>query len=151
DLAYLRDGWDFRNILMLEQPNNDWAWTVARAFYYDTFNYYFFTALKQSTDNNLAAIAEKSLKETTYHLRWSSEWVIRLGDGTEESHTKIQNAINELWPYTGEMFEMNDAEKAMLQSGAGVDLAAIAPLWLAKMNEIFEEATITAPTQTWMQ
>jgi ring-1,2-phenylacetyl-CoA epoxidase subunit PaaC len=83
DMAYLRDAWDFRNVLLLEQPNVDWAYTVVRSFFYDTFNFFFFTALTKSSDETLAAVADKSLKEATYHMRWSSEWVVRLGDGTE--------------------------------------------------------------------
>src|ERR1022692_1651590 len=94
DLANLRDGWDFRNVLLVEQPHSDWAYTIARSFFYDAFNYYFFTALMNSSDETLSSIAEKSLKEVTYHLRWSSEWVVRLGDGTDESHAKMQDAVN---------------------------------------------------------
>ena len=151
DLAFLRDGWDFRNHLLVEQPNNDWAYTVARSFYFDAFNYYFYSELQQSTDETLAAIAEKSLKEVTYHLRWSSEWVVRLGDGTEESHTKMQYALDELWMYTGELFVMNDTDKEMLNSGIGADLEKIKPLWMARVKAIFEEATLNIPTGKWMQ
>ena len=151
DLAYLRDGWDFRNLLLLEQPNIDWAYTIARSFFYDTFNYFFFQQLAGCKDESLAAAAEKSLKEVTYHLRWSSEWVVRLGDGTEESHKRIQQAVNELWAYTGELFIMNDTDKAIQHEGTGVDLAAIKPLWMERVSTIFEEATIDMPTGTWMQ
>ena len=151
DLAYLRDGWDFRNVLLVEQQNNDWAYTVARSFFYDAFNYYFFTELQKGKDETLAAIAEKSLKEITYHLRWSSEWVLRLGDGTTESHTRLQQAVDELWMYTGELFMMNDTDRAMLQQGIGVDLAKIAPLWTERVRSIFGEATINIPGETWMQ
>ncbi len=152
DIAYLRDGWDYRSLLLLEQPNIDWAFTVARAFYYDTFNYYFFSHLKNSNDTTLAAIAEKSLKEVTYHLRWSSEWVVRLGDGTDESHNRIQQAINELWQYTGEPFVMNDADNVAVSTGAGVNLADIQPLWTARIAEILQEATLTMPPAgSWMQ
>jgi ring-1,2-phenylacetyl-CoA epoxidase subunit PaaC len=101
DLAYLRDVPDFRNVLLAEQPNGDWAYTVARSFFLDTFNFYLFTALQHCQDETLAAVAEKSLKEATYHVRWSSEWVIRLGDGTEESHRRMQQALDDLWMYTG--------------------------------------------------
>ena len=151
DLAYLRDGWDFRNMLLLEQPNIDWAYTTARSFFYDTFNYFFFSQLRSSKDESLSAVAEKSLKEVTYHLRWSSEWVVRLGDGTEESHKKMQAAVNELWAYTGELFIMNDTDKAMLQEGIGVDLEAIKPLWMQRITSVFEEATINVPASGWMQ
>jgi ring-1,2-phenylacetyl-CoA epoxidase subunit PaaC len=151
DIAYLRDGWDFRNLLILELPNNDWAFTVARAFYYDAFSFLYYSELQQSADSTLAAIAEKSLKEVTYHLRWSSEWVIRLGDGTEESHQRMQQAINDLWMYTGEMFVMNDTDKQALQQGIGVDVAALKPKWMERLSSIFTEATMTIPTGTWMQ
>jgi ring-1,2-phenylacetyl-CoA epoxidase subunit PaaC len=151
DLAYLRDGWDFRNVLLVEQPNTDWAYTVVRSFFYDCFNYFFYSALKDSKDETLAAIAEKSLKEVTYHIRWSSEWVIRLGDGTEESHTRMQEAINDRWMYTGEMMKMSGADKAMLAEGIGPDLAAIAPLWKQRVAAVLEEATLDIPQGAWMQ
>ncbi len=151
DLAFLRDGWDFRNHLLVEQPNNDWAYTIARSFFYDTFNYYFFSELIHSSDESLAAIAEKSLKEVTYHLRWSSEWVVRLGDGTDESHAKIQYAVDELWMYTGELFVMNETDKETLRQGIGADLNKIQPLWLDRVKAIFEEATLNIPAGKWMQ
>lgn len=151
DLAYLRDGWDFKNLLLLEQPNGDWAYTVARSFFYDTFNYFFFTALEKSTDVTLAAIAEKSLKEVTYHLRWSSEWMVRLGDGTEESHNRIQKAVNDLWMFTGELFIMTESDKAVLQQGIGPDLERLKPLWLERVSAILQEANIAIPAGTWMQ
>ena len=151
DMAYLRDGWDFRNLLLLEQPNGDWAYTVARSFFYDAFNCLFFTALQHSKDETLAAVAEKSLKEATYHLRWSSEWVVRLGDGTDESHTRMQQAVNDLWMYTGELFAMNDIDTAAVAAGIGLDLAALKPLWQNRVKEILEEATLHMPRQDWMQ
>jgi ring-1,2-phenylacetyl-CoA epoxidase subunit PaaC len=151
DLAYLRDGWDFRNVLLVEQPNNDWAYTIARAFYYDVFNYFFFTELQKGKDESLASIAEKSLKEVTYHLRWSSEWVMRLGDGTIESHERMQRAADELWMYTGELFIMNDTDKAMLQQGIGPDLEKIKTLWTERVSNVFREATLKMPAGTWMQ
>lgn len=151
DLAYLRDGWDFRNTLLVEQPNKDWAYTIARSFFYDSFSYYFYTELQKSKDETLAAIAEKSLKEVTYHIRWSSEWVIRLGDGTEESHQRMQDAINERWAYTGELLTMSAVDKAALQHGYGVDLEAIRHLWQARVNTVIAEAGLTLPTTKWMQ
>ncbi len=151
DIAFLRDGWDYRNLLLLEQPNQDWAYTIARSFYYDTFNYLFFGAMQQNADSELAAIAEKSLKEVTYHLRWSSEWVIRLGDGTDESHQKMQTAINELWEFTGEMFTMDNTDMHAVQGGYGVDLNTIKPKWTDQIAAILHEATLTLPTATWMQ
>lgn len=146
---YLRDSWDYRNVLLVEQPNGNWADTIARSFFYDLFQFHYYTSLRQSSDKQLAAIAEKSLKEVIYHRRWSSEWVIRLGDGTDESHEKMQLAINDLWLYIGEMFEMSPAEKVMLQDGAGVDTRTFKDVWLQDVNTILQEATLTIPEETW--
>lgn len=151
DLAYLRDEWDYRNLLLLEQPNGDWACTIVRAFFYDAFNYFFYTELQKCKDDTLAAIAEKSLKEVTYHLRWSTEWILRLGDGTEESHARVQTAIDDLWMFTGEMFSVNTTDKAMLDQGIGVDLQKILPLWMERVRSVFHEATLDLPKETWMQ
>lgn len=151
DLAYLRDVIDFRNLLLLEQPNGDWAYTIAKSFYYDAYNYLLFEALQHSSDPMLAAVAAKSLKEATYHLRWSSEWVIRLGDGTDESHEKMQHAINELWMYTGELFIASESEKAMAASSEGVDLEQLASLWMSRVSDVLTEATLAIPTGSWMQ
>ena len=151
-LAYLRDGWDFKNVLLVERPNIDWAYTVARGFFFDAFNFFYFTALSKSTDATIAAVAEKSLKEVTYHLRWSSEWVIRLGDGTDESHEKMQQAINETWPFTGELFVATDYEAAMAAEGVAPNLQQIQTLWTARVNEVLDEATLTLPAAgAWMQ
>lgn len=150
DLAYLRDSWDFRNVLLTEQPNKDWAYTVVRSFFYDAFNFYFYTELQKSKDSVLAAIAEKSLKEVTYHLRWSSEWMIRLGDGTDESMARIQEAVDNRWAYTGEFFEATEADEAMLAEGIGADLAAIKSKWMQHVATVIEEATLTLPANNWM-
>ncbi|MBL7683753.1 MAG: phenylacetate-CoA oxygenase subunit PaaC [Flavipsychrobacter sp.] len=150
DLAYLRDGWDFRNVLLTEQPNKDWGYTVVRSFFYDAYNFYFYTELQKSKDTVLAAIAEKSLKEVTYHLRWSSEWMIRLGDGTAESKARMQEAVNHNWAYTGELFEMTTADKEMLAAGMGVDLNAIKTQWQKRVDAVLEEATLSIPANAWM-
>ena len=151
DFAFLRDGWDFRNLLLVEQPNNDWAFTVARSFFFDCYNFYFFTALQSSSDHTLASIAEKSLKEVTYHLRWSSEWMIRLGDGTDESHQRMQEALDNLWMYSGELFQESEAEKAMLASGTSVPLEGIHTRWKEQVTSILNEATLKQPQNNWMQ
>lgn len=151
DLAYLRDEWDYRNVLLAEQPNIDWAYTIARSFFIDTFNYYFYTSLEQCKDEKLAAIAEKSLKEITYHLRWSSEWVIRLGDGTDESHEKIQIAVNDLWGYTGELLTMTALETTLAEEGIAVDLSEIKPFWTQHITEVLNKATLIVPAHKWMQ
>lgn len=150
DLAYLRDAWDFKNVLLVEQPNKDWAYTAARGLYFDVFQYFLFRELMNSSDVTLAAIAEKSVKETEYHKRWSSEWVIRLGDGTEESHVRMQTAINDLWPYTGELFKMNKTEAAMLAAGVGADLDSVKLLWQKEIAAVLEQATLNVPAQGWM-
>jgi ring-1,2-phenylacetyl-CoA epoxidase subunit PaaC len=145
DLAFLREEREFKNCLLVEQPNGDWAQTILRQFFFSTYQYFFYNELVKSKDIQLAAIAEKSLKETTYHLRWSSEWVIRLGDGTEESNARINKAVDELWMFTGEMFEPAEYEISLLQAQTSVDLSAIKNLWLEKVKAIFEEATLEIP------
>jgi len=151
DLAYLRDSWEFRNALLTEQPNEDWAYTIARSFFYDHYAVLLFTGLKNSSDDTIRAIAEKSLKEALYHRKWSSEWVIRLGDGTEESHTRMQEGINERWNYTGELFMPSEADKAMLDTGAAVDLRAIQGQWQQETGAILSEATLQIPAaDAWM-
>jgi len=151
DLAYLRDGWDFHNVLLVEQNNKDWAYTIVRSFFYDTFNFFFYSALLNSADTTFAAIAEKSLKEVTYHLRWSSEWMIRLGDGTEESHQRMQDAVDYLWSYTGEMTTANETDKTAFASGIGADLAAIKTAWKEKVSAVINESSLAMPKDAWMQ
>ena len=148
-LAYLRKEREFKNCLLVEQPNGDWAQTILRQFFFSQFQYLLFQNLQNSKDEQLAAIAEKSLKEVTYHLRWSSEWVIRLGDGTEESHKRIVNPNKELWRYTGEMFEAVSYELRVASDGIGVDVSKLKDEWLDKVKEIFNEATLTPPLEGW--
>jgi ring-1,2-phenylacetyl-CoA epoxidase subunit PaaC len=152
-LAYLRDGRAYKNCLLVEQPNGDWAQTILRQFFFSTYQYFLYQRLQQSADVTLAAIAEKSLKEVTYHVRWSSEWVIRLGDGTEESNNRILNALDELWPFTGELFTPASYETEAVELGIGVDVSAIRPAWEQRIHEIFAEATLPLPTTegVWMQ
>ncbi len=151
DLAYLRDVPDFRNLLLAEQSNGDWACTIARSFFLDTFNFYLFTALQHCKDETLAAIAEKSLKEATYHMRWSSEWMIRLGDGTEESHRRMQQALDDLWMYTGELFLPSAAEQAAAASGKAVAGNMIKDDWMRRIAVVTGEATLALPESAWMQ
>jgi ring-1,2-phenylacetyl-CoA epoxidase subunit PaaC len=151
-LAYLRDGGEFRNCLLVELPKGDWGFTIARQFFFSTYQHLLYTRLLQSSDKTIAAIAEKSLKEVTYHMRWSSEWVIRLGDGTEESHQRMLKAIEELWMYAGEMFIPSKYEMETAASGAGADITLLKQEWEQKVNEILNEATIPVPkAATWMQ
>jgi ring-1,2-phenylacetyl-CoA epoxidase subunit PaaC len=151
DMAYLRDAWDYRNFLLVELPKGNFGTTIMRQFLFDTFSFYFYNELRNSKDEKLASIAAKSIKEVNYHLRWSSEWVLRLGDGTSESHEKVQTALNELWNYTGEMFVMNETDNQMLAAGIGVNLAKIYTLWQKKVTDILAQATLTVPKTGWMQ
>lgn len=150
-LAYLRDVQDFKNLLITEIPNGDWAQTTLRQFLVSSYQYYFYQQLQYSTDEQLAAIAAKSLKEVTYHVRWSSEWVIRLGDGTEESHQRLLKAVDEIWNFTGEMFVPAAYEQELNTNKTGVDVLAIQPLWLHKVQEVFAEATISIPAKSFIQ
>ncbi len=151
DLAYFRDAHQFRNVLLVEQPNDDWAHTIVRQFFFDTYHYYHYQALLHSRDERLAAIAEKAFKEVTYHLRYSSEWTVRLGDGTEESHRRMQAAVDDLWMFTGELTTPTPIEQEAAEAGMGPDLTQIKPLWEAKVREVLQEATLALPTSSWMQ
>ena len=137
-LAYLRKEREFKNLLLVEQPNGDWGQTILRQYLYSQFQYLLYDKLQYSSDEQLAAIAAKAIKETTYHLRWSSEWVIRLGDGTEESHNRMLKAIDDLWRYTGEMFVPAIYETI-------VDVKALKENWQEKVNIIFNEASLIPP------
>ena len=150
-LAYLRKENEFKNCLLVEQPIGDWAQTILRQFFFSQYQYLLFQQLQNSKNEQLAAIAEKSLKEITYHLRWSSEWVIRLGDGTEESHKRMQKAIDELWKYTGELFESTSYELRTASNGIGIDVSKLKEPWMNKVKEIFSEATLPVPGKTFMQ
>ena len=150
-LAYLRKEREFKNCLLVEQPAGDWAQTILRQFFFSQYQSLLFQELQHCGDQQLAAIAEKSLKEVTYHLRWSSEWAIRLGDGTTESHHRMLKAIDELWRYTGELFEPADYELQIVSNGNGVDVSKLKDQWLTKVKEVFSEATLPIPEKTFMQ
>jgi ring-1,2-phenylacetyl-CoA epoxidase subunit PaaC len=150
-LAYLRDGRDFRNVLLVEQPNGDFAVTMARQFYFDAWHYLLLRELAGSRDPRIAEIAAKGLKEVTYHLERSRDWVLRLGDGTEESHRRMQTAIDDLWMYTGELFESDEIDQAMAGEGLGPDLATLQEPWLGLVRATAEEATLSLPQPGWAQ
>lgn len=150
-LAYHRDVLDYKNFLLLEQPNGDYANTIARQFYFDTWHLYVLKQMSESQDERLRGIALKSIKEVTYHQRWSSEWVIRLGDGTEESQQKMQDAIDDLWMYTGEMFEQSEAEAALFNDGIIFNAPSVKELWMNEVTRVLEAATLQVPADQWMQ
>ena len=150
-LAYLRDVRQYRNLLLLEQPNGDFARTMVRQFFYAAFADLYWRAMMKSNDPTLAAIAAKSEKESAYHLRHSSEWIVRLGDGTDDSHARAQGAIDDLWAFTGEMFQVDDSERALIDAGIGVDPATLHSRWFETVSDIVTEATLVLPKSDWMQ
>jgi ring-1,2-phenylacetyl-CoA epoxidase subunit PaaC len=150
-LAYRRDAGEYRNILLVEQPNGDFAVTILRQLLYVAGAHPYFQALTNSKDATLAAIAAKSAKELAYHVRHAGEWTIRLGDGTEESHRRAQQALDDLWPYTGEMFETDDVERVLIGADVAVDRGAIQPQWQRTLAPILAEANLRLPSSEWMQ
>jgi len=151
ELAYRRDEQAYANLLLVEQPNGDFAATMMRQVLYAALMQPFFTALARSGDGRLAAIGAKAAKEMAYHLRHASEWVIRLGDGTQESHARTTAALSELWGYTGELFDMSAEEERLLAAGIAVDRRALRPLWDRTVNGVLAQATLERPAERWMQ
>ncbi len=151
DIAMLRTEREYRNALLTEQPNTDFAYTIGRQFLFDSYHLIFLNELQKSRDLTLSAIAKKSIKEVSYHVRFSSDWVKRLGDGTEESKQKMQNAINNLWTYTDELFHQTEANNAMVAAGIGVELDKLKTPYYDKISGILAEATLTIPELKWFQ
>jgi ring-1,2-phenylacetyl-CoA epoxidase subunit PaaC len=149
DLAFLRFDKDYKNLLLVEQPNGDFGMTIMRQFLFDAFRVPLFRALQSSADETLAGIAEKSLKEASYHLKHSSEWVIRLGDGTDESHRRIQDALNDLWRYTAELFYADEVDSELTQRGIVPNEEEIKKEWELNVNNVLREATLTIPANNW--
>jgi ring-1,2-phenylacetyl-CoA epoxidase subunit PaaC len=150
-IAFLRKERDYRNVLLVEQPNTDFAYIVVRGFFFDVFHQMFLTRLMNSTDETMAAIAAKSIKEVRYHKIFSSEWLKRLGGGTEESHARVQEAVENLWRYTDEFFQPSKAEAAMAQEGVGVDVTSFKEAFYLEIKQTLEDATLAVPTNTWFQ
>lgn len=150
-LAYFREAIDFRNLLLLEQPNGDYAYTIMRQFLFDVFSYHHYEALQESRFEPLAAIAAKSLKEVRYHLRHSSQWVLRMGDGTEESHRRIQDALDDMWMFVFEMFESDALMQRLVTKGIAADVTAIQPKWVQMVAGVLAEATLKQPTEPGYQ
>jgi ring-1,2-phenylacetyl-CoA epoxidase subunit PaaC len=150
-LAYLRDAHEMRCCLIVEQPNGNYADTLVRQFFFDAWHYFLMQGLQKSSDARIAEIAEKSIKEITYHLRRSGDLVVRLGDGTDVSKAKTQAAVNYLWPYTGEMFKYDAIDEAMVAEGVAPAVEPLRALFLAHVSEILAEATLTMPpADAWM-
>lgn len=149
DYAYLRDCRDYRNLLINELPNGDFAVTMARQLMIDALDVGFFTALAQSKDETLAAIAAKALKESHYHLRRSEEWIKRLGDGTDESHQRAQAAFDQLWGYRDELFSLSEQEESLLDAEIAVDRRQLRNDWDTTLRNVLEEATLSMPEGDW--
>jgi ring-1,2-phenylacetyl-CoA epoxidase subunit PaaC len=150
-LAYFRDNREFKNCLLVEQENGDWGKTILRLFLFSNYQYLLYQGLQHNKDEQLAAIAVKALKEVTYHVQWSSEWVIRLGDGTEESRRRMTNAIDALWAYVDELFINADYEKNLIEEDVAVDVSSLKNQWLEKTTAIFDEATLAIPQNVFAQ
>jgi ring-1,2-phenylacetyl-CoA epoxidase subunit PaaC len=149
--AFRRDAREFRNLLLVEQPNGSYADTIARQFLFDQWHILVLRALAASTDARIAEIAAKAVKEVAYHVDRSSDWVIRLGDGTEESHRRTQAAVDELWTFTGEMFVADDVELALIDDGTAADVRVLHPQWQASVDDVLAEATLTRPGETFVR
>lgn len=149
DLAFLRFDREYKNLLLVEQPNGDFAMTMMRQFLFDSYRKILFEQLQKASDQTLAAIAEKSLKETKYHLKHSSEWIIRMGDGTNESHSRIQHALSTLWRYTPELFYSDEVDQLLVEQGLLPNMSSIQLEWNNYVHHVFEVAGITVPTNNW--
>lgn len=148
-IAFVRDLPEYRNLLMVELPNGDYAVTIARHFLFSQYYFLFLEQLQKSGNEFLSGFAQKSIKEVRYHLEHSSNWVKRMGDGTEESHNRIQKAINQLWEYTGEFFDMDELDTKMLNAGIGVDNASLKTTWRTRVEAVATEATLSVPADGW--
>ena len=149
-LAFGRNANHYLNLQLVERPNGDFAATMARQLFYSTFAELFWTAMKQSNDAELSGIAAKAEKECAYHVRHSAEWVIRLGDGTDDSRARMQREIDEAWMFTGELLAIDQVDRAMIYAGIGVDRGALKPYWDTAINAVLAEATLDRPRDGWM-
>lgn len=151
DIAMLRKEREYKNVLLLEQPNTNFAYSIGRQFLFDVYHLAFLAELQKSTDLTLSAIANKCIKEVSYHERFSSDWVKRLGDGTEESNQKMQEAINDLWTYTDELFHQTEADKAMVAEGIGVDVTKLKENYYTQVSDLLQEANLEVPESKYFQ
>lgn len=150
DFAFLRPEHEYRNLLLVEQPNGHFGDTIVRAVLFESFYVLLLDALTRCSDAGLAGIAARAIKEVRYHLKHSSQWLVRLGDGTEESHGRAQASLDELWPYTGEMFVVDDLDRVVHDRFAGPDLDDIAAKWRNTVSVIVDRATLALPENGWM-
>jgi ring-1,2-phenylacetyl-CoA epoxidase subunit PaaC len=150
-LAYFREGVEFRNALIMELPRGDFAFTTARQFLVSVFELLHLDRLQLSKHSDVAGIAAKALKETRYHARHAADWMLKMGDGTVESHQRVQAAVDELWRFTGELFEVDDLERALVAEGVAVDRAELRTPWHAEVSRVFQAATLTVPDDGFMQ
>jgi ring-1,2-phenylacetyl-CoA epoxidase subunit PaaC len=151
DIAMLRKEREYVNVLLVEQPNTDFAYTIGRQFLFDVYHFLFLKELQKSHDLTLSAIAIKSIKEVSYHQRFSSDWVKRLGDGTAESHQRMQDAIDSLWTYTDELFHQTESDKIIISEGIGVDVTVLKSVYYATVSKILNESTLKVPESKWFQ
>ncbi len=151
DIAFLRIERQYKNVLLVEQPNRHFGYVITRQFFYDVFHLLLLQELQNSKDETLSAIAKKAIKEVSYHQRFSSDWVKRLGDGTEESHQKVQDAVDGLWGFTDELFHMTEDDTLAFESGIGVDVTKLKETYYKRVSEVLEEATLTIPETKWFQ
>ncbi len=149
DIAFLRLEREYKNVLLVEQPNTHFGYVMARQFLFDVYHLLFLEKLQYSKDEQLAAVAKKGIKEVSYHKRFSSDWVKRLGDGTEESNLKMQEAIDDLWRFTNEMFQMTEWDTMMASEGVGVDVTQLKEAYYTEIKEVLKEATLTVPESTY--
>ena len=150
DLAFQRDAREYFNFLICEQQNGDFGFTMARQFLFSVYQFFIYSELMKSKNKSLAGLAEKSLKEVTYHVRHSEDWMLRLGDGTEESHKRVQSSADELWRFTGDLFEADELDSLLVKSGVAPDLQMIKPKWIEKVSDVFSKATLMIPNDIWM-
>lgn len=150
-LAYFREAVDYRNVLMVELPKGDFGFTITRQFFFSVFNYFQMEALTKSSHTDLAGIAAKALKEAKYHVRHSADWMVKLGDGTTESHQRMQQAVDDLWRFTGEMFIADDVDRQAASSRVGVDPSTLEKVWRSHVDDVLKRATLTIPETKYMQ
>jgi ring-1,2-phenylacetyl-CoA epoxidase subunit PaaC len=151
DVAFLRKEREYLNVLLVEQPNTDFAFVITRQYLFDEFHFRLLELLQESQNVNLQAIAKKSIKEVAYHKQFSGDWVKRLGDGTKESHQKAQTALDNLWPYTNELFTITPDDQAAINAKHGIDVSQLKADYFKEVSEVFKEATLTVPDLEYVQ